>query len=222
MKKKPLNDTDRAILYQYGLENVDLKKALHLYFSQGEYLSREGEALKYLYFVVSGKAKVILSLSDGKQLLLGNFISRGIIGDVELMTDIQTHQATLQAVTDFECIALPLDEYKATLKDNNTFINHVGKELARKLIGRAVNGAINTLQPLETRLCAYIMQTATDMHFNEQLTEVAVMVGASYRHLHRCINKLCDDKILEKQARAYRIIDHQALQDMSGDFYVLS
>jgi len=221
MKKKPLSNSDMELLSQYGLNAAELTKALRLSFAPGEYLSREGEALRYLYFVVSGKAKVLLSLSDGKQLTLAYFISKGIIGEVELMTNVQTNQATLQAVTEFDCIALPLEEYRAMLKNNNAFINHVGKELAEKLMQRAINGAITTLQPLETRLCAYILQTANKGQFDEPLTEVAAMVGASYRHLLRCLNQLCDGGILEKQAKAYRIINRQALMAMTGDLYVL-
>jgi len=226
MIKKPLTAKNDTVLHLYGLNPADYKKAVHLTFKPGEYLSREGEALDYLYFVISGRAKVILSLSDGKQLLLGSFISQGLIGDIELMTNVEVNQATLQAVTSFECIALPLSQYRAKLKANNKFINHVGCELAEKLIGRAVNGAINTLQPLEERLCAYIMQTAVVDEvgiycFAETLTEVAVMVGTSYRHLLRGMNKLCEGGVLRKIKKAYQIVDWQALNSMAGDLYVL-
>lgn len=222
MTKHALTKSDADLLSQYGLKATELKKALRLTFGQGEYLSREGEALRYLYFVVSGKAKVLLSLSDGKQLLLAYFISKGIIGDIELMTDVQSNQATLQAASELICIAIPLKEYKSMLKNNNTFINHVGKELAEKLMQRAVNGAITTLQPLENRLCAYILQTAEEGLFNEVLTEVAAMVGGSYRHLLRCLEKLCSEGILKKEPKAYRIADIQLLKDKTGDLYLLN
>ena len=224
MTKKSLSDNDIKLLCQYGLNGAEFPKGLHLSFAPGEYISRAGEVLRSLYFVVSGKAKVLLSLSDGKQLLLAYFISQGIIGDIELMTDGQNKQstlATLQAVTQLECIALPLEEYKTVLKSNNTFINYVGKELAEKLIGRAVNGAITTLQPLEARLCAYIYQTVKNGELNETLTDVAVMVGASYRHLLRSLNQLCASGILAKKGRAYRIENRQALMSMAGDLYIL-
>jgi len=223
MKKRLLHIADYQLLCQYGLTGAAFPKARHLSFEPGEYISREGEALRYLYFVISGKAKVLINLSDGKQLLLAYFISRGIIGDIELMTETQSNQstATLQAVTQLECIALPLDEYRAALTSNIVFINHIAKELAEKLTQRAINGAITTLQPLETRLCAYIYQTAKDGHFSETLTEVAAMVGASYRHLLRCLNQLCDNAILEKKERTYRIVNRQALIKMTGDLYLL-
>jgi len=222
MKKQPLSESDMTLLSQYGLYDLDLKRAVRLSFEKGEYLSREGEPLQYLYFVVSGKAKVLLSLSDGKQLLLAHFISKGIIGDVELMTDVRITQSTLQAVTQFVCIALPFNEYRTALKNNNAFINYVGKELAEKLMQRAINGAITTLQPLETRLCAYITQTASEGFFCETLTEVAGVVGASYRHLLRCLDRLCHEGILLKEAPGYRIVNQKVLDSKAGDFYVLT
>jgi len=221
LKKRQLTDADNVLLQHYGFERADLPKAIHLSLTGGEYLSREGEALDYVCIVVSGTVKVLFGLSDGKQLLLAYFLSKGIIGDIELMTNGPTHQTTLQAVTDFQCIALPLAEYRTVLKNNITFINHVGRELAKKLTQRAVNSTINTLQPLETRLCAYITQTAYKGQLNEPLTEVALMVGASYRHLLRCLNKLCNDRILAKQNKNYCIIDQQAIQAMAGDMYIL-
>jgi len=47
------------------------------------------------------------------------------------------------------------------------------------------------------------------------------MVGASYRHLLRCFNKLCEDGVLLKISPGYRIIDRQALEDKAGDLYLL-
>jgi len=220
MTKKPLTPQAIALLAKYGLSYANFPRAQQLIFTRGEYISRADEALTHLYFVISGKVKILLSLSDGKQLQLGHFISHGIIGDIELMAAKQTIQAAVQAVTDFECIALPLNHYRSTLKSNINFINHIGEELATKLIGRAINGAITTLQPLETRLAAYIYQTAIDNHFTEPLTEVAPMVGASYRHLLRCVNQLCKQGILFKEKKAYRITNRQALEAMTNDLYI--
>ncbi|MCL2222602.1 MAG: cyclic nucleotide-binding domain-containing protein [Oscillospiraceae bacterium] len=221
MKKLPLSDLDRELLSRYGLDSRLLDKAMRFSYSHGEFLSREGEPLDFICFVVSGKAKVLISLSDGKQMLLAHFISDGIIGDVELMTGKMTHGSTVQVVTGFECIALPLGLYKETLRSNTIFVNHVAKELAEKLMQRAVNGAINTLQPLETRLSAYVMQSASDVDFCETLTEVALMLGCSYRHLLRSLNKLCEQGVLKKQENGYRVVNSARLAELAGDLYVL-
>ena len=224
MKKQIISEKDRELLIQYGLHNIDLKQATRLMFEQGEFLSHAGEPIGSIYFVISGKAKVFLSLSSGKQLLLTYFTSKGIIGDIELMTNKSSNCTTVQAVTDFHCIALPLDIYANTLKSNIVFINHIAAELAEKLMQRAINGTITTLQPLEARLCAYISQMASDNYFCERLTEVAMVVGASYRHLLRCLDKLCAEGILVKESgmsSCFSIADRRTLEEKAGDLYML-
>ena len=221
MKKLPLSSFDRELLSRYGLDSHFFDKAVRLSFLRGESLSREGEQLDYIYFVVSGKAKVFISLSSGKQLLLAYFTSKGLIGDIELMTNKPVNYTTVRAVTDFVCIALPLSIYADELKKNNAFVNYVAEELAEKLTQRVINGAITTLQPLEARLCAYITQTAVGGIFRETLTEVAGVVGTSYRHLLRCLDKLCVKEILKKERSGYKIINQILLDETAGDLYVL-
>jgi len=221
MKKRPLCLQEIQSLAQYGLRQMDLSHAVHIEFEHDEYMFNEGEPMEYIYFVVSGKAKVFLTLSDGKQIMLTYFVSQGIIGEVELMLNANTAYTTMQAVSSFICIALPLKLYGTELKNNADFISYIARELAEKLVQRGVNGTITTLQPLEARLCAYLMQTSRENYFCETLTEVASMVGASYRHLLRCFNKLCTDGILLKESPGYRIIDRKALEDKAGDLYLL-
>jgi len=210
-----------TLLSQYGLQDLDPQYGAHLILKKDEFLSHAGEPMDSIYFVIAGKAKVFLNLSSGKQLLLAYFTSKGIIGDIELMTNKPTNYTTVQAVTEFSCIALPLNLYADTLKSNNAFINYIAIELAEKLTQRVVNGAITTLQPIESRICAYISQTASNGFFYEQLTDVAVVVGASYRHLLRCLGKLCSEGVLVKEAQGFRIADQGRLDGKAGDLYVL-
>jgi len=221
MKQEALEEKDLALLFQYGLQGLDFTHGTRLSFLPGEFMLRAGEPMEHIYFAVSGKAKVLLSLSDGKQLLLSYFLSRGIIGDVELATNRETANKTIQAVTEFVCIALPLRVYAHELKCNSAFLNVVARELAEKLMERSINGAITTLQPLNARLCAYITQAQSGGIFRETLTEVAELLGTSYRHLLRSLDQLCNDQILQKESYGYRIINPQALQQKAGDFYLL-
>ncbi|MCL2287306.1 MAG: cyclic nucleotide-binding domain-containing protein [Firmicutes bacterium] len=210
-----------TVLSRYGLQGLDLTHGSHVTFEQGEFLSHAGESMESIYFVICGKAKVFLNLSTGRQLLLAYFTSKGIIGDIELMTNKPVNYTTVQAVTEFSCIALPLNIYGSTLKNNNTFLNYVAVELAEKLTQRVVNGAITTLQPIESRVCAYIAQAADNDFFRETLTDVAVIVGASYRHLLRCLGKLCSEGVLVKESNGFRIANRRVLDSKAGDLYVL-
>jgi len=221
VKKSKLTEADRQTLTRYGLNGMDLSQAMGLSLAPGAYLSKAGEPMDTLNFIVSGKAKVFISLSDGRELLLAYFTQQGIIGEIEMMTDALTTQTTVQAVTALRCIALPFAAYADTLKRDTAFINLVAKDLAEKLAQRVVNSAITALQPLEARLCAYIFQTADRGIFCEKRTEVAGVMGVSYRHLLRCLVKLCAQGILLKTDAGYKIAKRQELEKMAGDLYVL-
>ena len=221
MEKLKICDNGRELLKQYGLGTLDLKHAECYLFEQREFLSHAGEPLKSIYFIISGKAKVFITLSGGKQLLLAHFTTKGMIGDIELVTNKPVNYTTIQAVSDLKCITIPLDIYSSELKANNRFINIVAKELAEKLTQRVINSAITTLHPLETRLCAYIAQSSVNGIFRETLTDVAVMLGTSYRHLLRCLKNLSAAGILCKEHSGYRIIDQKSLVSSAGDLYVL-
>ena len=221
MKTTKICNVGKSLLLQYGLDDIDLKYVQRHEYEQGEFLSHAGQILDFMFFVISGKAKVYVNLDGGKQLLLAYITTKGILGDIELVTKKPTNYTTVQAITDFVCIALPLNLYSEKLRGNNIFINHVAKELATKLTQRVINSAITTLHPLDTRLCAYIIQTSCNGIFREQLTEVAITLGVSYRHLLRCLNKLCLSGTLCRDKAGYRIINENALKNCATDLYVI-
>lgn len=220
MEKRELDDTEIELLARYGLKDLDRRAAVCLTFEQQEYMLREGGPIDYLYIVVSGKAKVCLSVSSGKQLLLSYFMSTGIVGEAELMTDSREAYSAVQAVSRLTCIGLPLSVYAEALKSSLAFVNYAARELAKKLARCSMNGAITILQPLEARLCAYILQTADGGVFRDKHTEVAELVGTSYRHLMRSIDRLCSEGILLKEPSGLRIADLPALSRKAGDLYI--
>lgn len=218
--KRPLVPQETTLLAGYGLDPAIYPEAVLMVFSQGECFLREGEPLLWLYLVLSGKAKACHSVSNGRQLLVNFFSSGNIIGEVELMTSPEISFATMQAITEFTCIALPLRTYAAQLKENIIFMNRVARELAQKLMQSDNNSAIIILNSARERLCAYIYQTAQHGIFHEVLTDVAAQIGTSYRHLLRCLKALCTEGVLIKEKSGYRILKEQLLREISADFYL--
>jgi CRP/FNR family putative post-exponential-phase nitrogen-starvation transcriptional regulator len=221
MKKQSLCEADHDLLLKYGLPSADHGDVVRLLYEPGEYVLLEGGPIDYLYFVVSGKAKVLQVVSNGRQLVLCYFVSNGVMGDVELMAGRHEAFSTVQAVSRLTCIGIPLSRYASTLKSNIVFINNMGKELSDKVMRSGFNGTIKILLPLEAKLCAYILQTADGGVFREKKTELAELLGTSYRHLLRCLDKLCTDGVLQKKPSGYQIANLQALNNRAGDLYVL-
>lgn len=203
-----------------NLDYKQLKGISKFEFMEGEVFITAGEPIDYLYFVLHGKAKVIIATENGKHLLPCYYVSKGLIGDIEFMTGQREAFSSMQAVTNFVCIAIPKKENEALLKDNLIFVNFVAKGLSYKLMQSNIYSAMNLLHSLEERLCAYIAQASYQGIFCEKLTDVALWLGTSYRHLLRSLDKLCQEGILEKQKGGYRILDEKVLAQKATEKYM--
>lgn len=220
MQKEPLEEEHIRRLASYFITDMDLRDSVVLRFRPGETILREGMPMKYLLFVISGKAKVCSATANGKDLLLCYYISEGIIGDIELMTDMHIASTTVNAITEFLCIGLPYTEYSDALKANLSFVNRVGRELSIKLLRNSKNSVITALHSGEERLCAYILLTAQESVFSETLTDAARSIGVSYRHMLRILSRLCSEGIMLKEIDGYRIVDRTELIRRAQDFYM--
>lgn len=212
MRRYPINKDKVKDYSRFGLENIDLSDAVIVIFEQNEFLFRDGDEMEYIMFILSGRAKVSMSVSSGKQLLLDYFVTDGVIGDLELFMGKSTVASTMQAITELKCIGLPLDKYASRLKSDVVFLNWAGRELAFKMFRSDLNGAETILKKLEPRLCLYIYNSSHNGVFRETMTDVAELLGTSYRHLLRTLNKLCDEKVISKQKTGYIVTDEKELK----------
>lgn len=214
LKKQHLNK-----LESYGINNMPLDACLCLKFEAGETILQEGDPIIYLLFVVKGKAKVCTIAKNGRDLVLCYYISDGIMGDIEFMTNTYIVATSVIAVTDFECIALPFKKYAADLKNNLAFLNRLGSELSIKLLQSSKSYVYTALCSGEERLCSYILQASHNNIFNDVLTDVSSSIGMSYRHMFRLLNQLCTQGLLEKRDSGYLIIDRDELIRRAADSF---
>lgn len=212
MRRSTLTVEQAKALVRYDLGAVDAADAEFVTFEPGEVLLREGMPMESLLLVTRGTAKVCVAADSGRDLALCRYVSEGILGDVELMTDSLTATTTVIAMTPFDCVALPYRKYARILRQDVAFLNRVGRELALKLTRSSQSYALSALHAGEERLCGYILQTASRSVFRETLTEVSAALGLSYRHLLRLLKKLCQEGTLEKAEGGYRIRDANALR----------
>ena len=220
MIKRKINNTHIKILKSYGLENLDTGDIFLAGYKGGEYILRQGYDVEYLLFIVEGRTKVFVTAPNGKSLFLCSYKS-GVVGDVELMTGDSLAASSVQAITDVWCIAIPVSLYRVKLKNNNIFMNKMAESIAVKLCQSSKNNAVNILNSLESRLCSYIAITSVDGYFEESKTVLSEILGTSYRHLLRTLNKLCTQGVLEKRGKGYSILDEKALTATGEDYYMV-
>lgn len=190
-----------------------------------EYICLQEEPLEYLWFLVEGSAKVVKVLENGKNLLLSFYEPFSIIGDVELIQAKHT-SCTVQALSTCYLLALPIDKFRAALQKDIKLMNFVCQGLAQKLDHISNNSSINLLYPLENRLASYINMVAVEQEsskgkrlFNENLTQLADLLGTSYRHLLRTLNRLCQVHILSREKKGYMIVNEGELSQLAEGLY---
>ena len=212
MQKTKLPPNCAQALFEYGLDEIDRSGAVLLRFERGEWFLQEGGAIEYLYLLLSGRAKVCMSEEGGRNLLLCYYISKGTLGDIELMMGRREAISSVQAVTPVTCIGLPLAIYKPILLSNLPFVLRISRGLAEKLHASVANTTEIILRPFEARLCAYLLQNAQNGVFSERLTDVAEQLGVSYRHLLRRLKALCECGVLEKHRGGYVLLNETELR----------
>ena len=223
---------DAKIVYyveKYSLNDMftdNMQRYMKLWkFNKGEHICRSDENITKLYFLVSGKAKVYTLLSNGKQLLLSFNNPLELIGDLECIKLNKFH-CNIQAIQETYCISIDLNVIRERLMDDGKFLRYVISSLGRKLAHDTNHNSINLLYPLENRLASYILATSindegeeTEIMQDCNLTEISELLGTSYRHLLRTLNKFIEKGAIEKKNVNYKIVRRDILTGLAGDLY---
>lgn len=212
MKNINLTEDDKKLLKDYNFCDDTISSSSHLIFNANELILTDKEEIKNLYIVTEGKAKTERYSDEGKNVIVSKFIEKGFIGEIELLNDLSYSVAQIQAISDFHLIAVPYAMIKEELKTNIVFLNILIKNLAHNLLYSSNNYLNTTLHDAKYRLSKYILDNSHNNIFADVLTEVATSTGMSYRHMFRILEKMCNDKILEKTKSGYKILNINALK----------
>lgn len=204
-------DADAESMRRYGLDAGALEGCTAREYGFGERVLSEGERIRHILLVTGGKAKVGLMAPNGRSLILCFYLSRGLLGDVELFSGRVLASATVTALDGFRCLAIPLEPNRARLLNNLAFAQTAAAELSEKLMRSSISNVSHTLYTADVRLCRYLCEASDGACFRDVMTDVACSIGVSYRHLYRMMNALCEACILEKTPAGYRILDLDAL-----------
>ena len=217
---------------QYHMDQLftkDMRPYMELFcYQKNEFIVRDSEKMSYLIFLVNGKAKVFTTLSNGKSLLLCFYQDFKVLGDLEI-TGSPNAVTNIQVMEDTICIGIPIEKVKILLMEDAKFLRFICSSLGDKLYRCSKNSSINLLYSLENRLASYIY-TAGDrikdsaerkskIMFKENMTEIAELLGTSYRHLLRTLNGLCQKGVLRKVYDGYEVLDELYLTRLSADLY---
>jgi len=206
---------------------VAVKENLKIFrYKAGEHVVRSDEYLDYLYFFVEGKGKVYSLQENGKSLLVRFYTPPDVIGDVELFSDRRS-VCNLQAISDVTCLAIEMKKIREACRNNASLLEYFCRSLSAKLQDFNISSSINLTYPLENRLASYLVaisdkgtfENSVERIYTDNLTELADLLGTSYRHLTRTIKDFTDRGIIEKKSRRIEIKDPVRLKELAREIY---
>lgn len=209
-----------------GIFSKDMTEYMEMHlFGKDDHICWNNERLNYFYFLVKGRVKVYTLLKNGKSLLLQFYKPLTVIGDLEFNKNT-TASSNIQAIEESLLIAISMDKLREQASNDTKFLMYLINSLSKKLIISSSSGSINLLYPLENRLASYILATTSiddkdegDRIYPQKLTEIADLLGTSYRHLIRTLNKLISQGIIKKEKGIIVILNRDALEILAGDIY---
>ena len=199
-------------LAKYGMELSALTGCEARFYEAGEVLIHVGGYIDHMLLITEGRAKVCRYGANGRSLVL-SYASSGLMENLEALCGIQNATASVEAMTDLTCLAIPWRANEAYLRGNPVFLNILCRGLAEKLLHADSHVSSAALRSCEGRLCSYLLEFSYKGLFSELLTETASYVGISYRHMLRILNQLCGEGLLEKGPSGYRILDPAGLEE---------
>ena len=225
------NNLIRHYQKRYRISEIlsdDLMSQLSVFhFNPREYIIRTHDPLKRLYFFVEGKAKVFMTMENGKSLMMRFYEPFEIIGDVEFAC-YDHHICNLQAISPVTCLGIDISAVKRSIEANTNLLLYICKSLGQKLATFNMSSAINQMYPLENRLASYLIAISNHSEdhsgiikeiYADNLTELAALLGTSYRQLTRVIRKFRDAGILGRDDKEMVILDFEQMKQLSSDVY---
>lgn len=206
------------------LFSSSIKENLELFhFNKRDLIFKEGTEISHLMFFVEGKAKVYMTLENGKLILISFYKELDTLGDLEFVTN-DVASCNVEAIEPCVCLGIPINILKDRYNEDTKLLQFLCTSVAQKLKRSSKNSSINLLYPLESRLASYIISIGVKednpiFRFDETLTVLSELLGASYRHLHRTLNNLEEKNILEKKGNHYLVLDYKKLKSISADIY---
>ena len=183
-------------------------------FQKGNYICIQGQDITELTYILSGRVKIVRSLSNGKEHILEMPQQPQLLGDVELMTN-QLAGSSVIALEEVQAVQLPLNNKEALLKDP-VFLYQIGRNLAMALHKQGITASTNASYSVKERLATHILNSEEENIFQLSPSILASRFGTSYRHVQRVIKQFIDQGIIEKEAfKTYRILERQTLEKLA-------
>jgi CRP/FNR family cyclic AMP-dependent transcriptional regulator len=160
-------------------------------FKRGERIVQQGQKSDALYIILAGHCRVVMTDSQGKEVILATLQAGDCIGEMSLI-DNEAHSATVEAETQTDALVLGRAEFTRSLAASTSMAYAIMCGLVQRL--RHADRKIGSLALMSVygRVANVLLDAAAasplqDMTIREKLSrqDIAKMVGASREMVSR-------------------------------------
>ncbi len=194
-------------------------------FRKGEFLFHAGDEGDWLYVLMEGSVKVLVTSEEGEDMVLSTLHPPEVLGELSLM-DGGPRSASIEALETTRTLLLPRRDFLALLHDEPTFLEsvlmHLGR-LIRKLTEQTSDFVFLDLFGRVAKLLMALAdergeQTGDDIVLDLPLTQsdIAHMVGGSRQTVNQILKSFERKRYVELQGRRIVIKNPQQLRRRAG------
>lgn len=190
-------------------------------YNRGEVFSFQGDSLKRIGLVLSGKANAQAYSVNGDMIWVGEYKEGQFIGLMSLFTN-EISRFEVKATSKLTVLVLSFDKMRKLMQSNLALAEASARGLAIRL-DSSVSDIIDvhTLS-VRGRICSELIRLAFPMGIDPDryiirpspvFVELAQRLNSSRETVSRTVSELQGKGILEREPGALIINDHEALQD---------
>ncbi|MEO7106450.1 MAG: Crp/Fnr family transcriptional regulator [Rhodoferax sp.] len=186
-------------------------------FKRGEILVEQGRMSNALYIVLTGRTRVLMTDSKGREVILATLKSGDYVGEMSLI-DNEPHSATVVADQQVDVLVLARDSFLRCLGENIEMAHSVMRVLVQRLRKASENISSLALVGVYGRVAKVLLDSALPDDTGALLIrdkvsrqDIAKMVGASREMVSRVMKDFEEQGFIEVQdSGAVRVIERRS------------
>lgn len=186
-------------------------------FKRGETLVEQGKKTDALYIVLTGRTRVRMTDSKGREVILATLASGDYVGEMSLI-DNAPHSATVVADQQVDVLVLGRDSFLRCLSENTEMSHAVMRVLVQRLRKASENISSLALVGVYGRVAKVLLESALpdsngDLIIRDKVSrqDIAKMVGASREMVSRVMKDFEEQGFIQLlDTGAVRVIERRS------------
>lgn len=182
-------------------------------FPRGSTIISAGDTNDFLYIIISGRLKVMMSDDEGREVILAILGFNEFFGEMGLLDD-SPRSASVVALEPCELLSLSKRDFKKCLQDNFELSMTVMRGLVKRL--READGKIGSLALMDVygRVARLLLEMSELVDGRKVVTkklakqDIAKMIGASREMVSRVMKDLQAGGVIEVRGSAIYLRDN--------------